>query len=132
MTSAWQHGLITNLDYLLFCNLAAGRSFNDLSQWPVFPWVLADYDSARLDLEDPQSFRDLSLPMGALNPSRLKLFQQRFNEMPRDQVYARPTVTVPFDCFFLGVNVTSGSQCLKYQAQELASERGAHAVKLQI
>ena len=31
----------------------------------VFPWVLADYESAALNLADPASFRDLSRPMGA-------------------------------------------------------------------
>ena len=32
VTTAWQAGRISNLDYILFCNLAAGRSFNDLTQ----------------------------------------------------------------------------------------------------
>ena len=32
VTSGWQAGHISNLDYLLYCNLAAGRSFNDLTQ----------------------------------------------------------------------------------------------------
>lgn len=57
VTGAWQAGKVSNLDYLLFCNLAAGRSFNDLTQWPVFPWVLSDYRSARLDLDNPAVFR---------------------------------------------------------------------------
>jgi hypothetical protein len=26
-------------------NSLAGRSYNDLMQYPVFPWVVADYDS---------------------------------------------------------------------------------------
>ena len=26
-------------------NTLAGRSYNDLMQYPVFPWVIADYDS---------------------------------------------------------------------------------------
>ena len=30
--AGWQAGRISNLDYLLYCNLAAGRSFNDLTQ----------------------------------------------------------------------------------------------------
>ena len=88
MTSAWQHGRITNLEYVLYCNLAAGRSFNDLTQWPVFPWVLADYTSAQLDLDSVASFRDLSLPMGAVNAQRLEMLQQRFREMPREQARA--------------------------------------------
>jgi Beige/BEACH domain len=70
--SAWVHGKISNMQYLLYLNFAAGRSFNALAQWPVFPWVLADYTSSRLDLENPATFRDLSKPMGALgHPQRL-------------------------------------------------------------
>lgn len=45
-------------------NSAADRSFNDLTQYPVMPWVLADYKSAELDLDDPATFRDLSKPIG--------------------------------------------------------------------
>lgn len=26
-------------------NTLAGRSYNDLMQYPVFPWILADFDS---------------------------------------------------------------------------------------
>lgn len=74
---AWQLGKISNFDYLLYLNLAAGRSFNDLAQWPVFPWVLKDYTSERLDLSDPGVFRDLTKPMGAQTPARLQVFRQR-------------------------------------------------------
>ena len=31
-------------------NTLAGRSYNDLTQYPVFPWVLSDYSSSTLDL----------------------------------------------------------------------------------
>lgn len=78
----WRAGEISNFDYLLFVNLAAGRSFNDLSQYPVFPWVLADYASDELDFTDPATFRDLSQPIGALEPSRRAFFEERFREMP--------------------------------------------------
>ena len=80
-TLAWQHGRISNFDYLLFCNLAAGRSFNDLTQWPVFPWILSDYTSRALRLSDPACFRDLSCPVGALNLQRLELLRKRFKDM---------------------------------------------------
>lgn len=50
----------------------ADRTFNDLTQYPVFPWVISDYTSSELDLSDPDSFRDLSKPVGALNPVRLE------------------------------------------------------------
>lgn len=60
----------------------ADRSFNDLTQYPVFPWVVKDFTSATLDLEDPSIYRDLSLPVGALNQNRLKQLLERFADMP--------------------------------------------------
>lgn len=79
--SAWLSGRVSNLEYLLYLNLAAGRSFNDLAQWPVFPWVLRDYTSPTLDLGDDAAFRDLSRPMGALgHPARLAEARERLRE----------------------------------------------------
>lgn len=50
----------------------ADRTFNDLTQYPVFPWILQDYQSEKLDLEDSKSYRDLTKPVGALNHERLQ------------------------------------------------------------
>lgn len=44
----------------LFLPPHPGRTYNDLNQYPVFPWVLANYDSEELDLTVPGNFRDLS------------------------------------------------------------------------
>ncbi|BBN03886.1 factor associated with neutral sphingomyelinase activation [Marchantia polymorpha subsp. ruderalis] len=90
LTAAWQARLVSNYDYLVYLNLAAGRSFCDLTQWPVMPWVLSDYKSKILDLSDPSVFRDLSKPIGALNPSRLALFQQRYLQMPQGDPSSPP------------------------------------------
>ena len=76
----WSEGNISNFDYLLQLNLFAGRTYNDLSQYPVFPWVIADYESESLDFDDPKIFRDLSLPVGALDDERLNGMIQRMNE----------------------------------------------------
>lgn len=38
-------------------NKLAGRTFNDLMQYPVFPFVLSDYTSEELNLKDPGVFR---------------------------------------------------------------------------
>ncbi|KNC73531.1 hypothetical protein SARC_13909, partial [Sphaeroforma arctica JP610] len=53
MIQKWQDGEIDNFTYLLYLNSVADRSFNDLTQYPVFPWVLKDYTSKRLDLQNP-------------------------------------------------------------------------------
>ena len=55
-------------------NQAGNRSLSDLSQYPIFPWVFSDYTSEEIDLDDEGIYRDLSKPIGALNPSRLKQF----------------------------------------------------------
>lgn len=47
----------------------------------MFPWIVADYVSEKLDLTKSDTFRDLSKPMGALNPDRLEKLKERYNEM---------------------------------------------------
>ncbi|KAK8587933.1 hypothetical protein V6N13_086892 [Hibiscus sabdariffa] len=74
----WARWEISNFEYLMQLNTLAGRSYNDITQYPVFPWILSDYSSKSLDLSDPKAFRDLSKPVGALNPERLKKFQERY------------------------------------------------------
>jgi len=32
----------------MYLNIMGHRSFNDLTQYPVFPWVIADYSSPTL------------------------------------------------------------------------------------
>ncbi|CAL3970976.1 unnamed protein product [Diplocarpon coronariae] len=74
----WAKGEISNFHYLMLVNTMAGRTFNDLTQYPVFPWVLADYTSDELDLDNPATFRDLSKPMGAQHNSRAAEFTERY------------------------------------------------------
>lgn len=73
----WQNGEISNFQYLMHLNTLAGRGYNDLTQYPVFPWVLADYESDHLNLEDPNTFRQLDKPMGALTREREEEFRRR-------------------------------------------------------
>eukprot|EP01126_Amoeba_proteus_P000445 TRINITY_DN10126_c0_g4_i2.p1 TRINITY_DN10126_c0_g4~~TRINITY_DN10126_c0_g4_i2.p1 ORF type:complete len:976 (-),score=197.01 TRINITY_DN10126_c0_g4_i2:134-3061(-) len=80
-TFRWQCGLISNFDYLMYLNSLADRTFNDLTQYPVMPWIIKDYDSLSLDLNNPSTFRDLSKPIGALNQKRLDFFVDRYKQM---------------------------------------------------
>ncbi|KAF9582747.1 hypothetical protein BGW38_010818, partial [Lunasporangiospora selenospora] len=74
ITAKWERHEISNFQYLMLLNTMAGRTYNDLTQYPVFPWILADYTSDELDLNNPKTFRDLSRPMGAQSPDREKDF----------------------------------------------------------
>ncbi|KAH0942843.1 hypothetical protein HID58_002480 [Brassica napus] len=75
----WRRREITNFEYLMILNTLAGRSYNDLTQYPVFPWVVADYSSETLDFSKASTFRDLSKPVGALDSRRFEVFEDRYH-----------------------------------------------------
>ena len=79
MLDKWQKREISNFDYLPYLNDQADRTVNDLTQYPVFPWV------KEFDMSRPDFFRDLSKPIGALNATRLSYFQERYESMPRGE-----------------------------------------------
>lgn len=89
-------------------NTIAGRTYNNLAQYPVvgpslltilcnsgdwvsmnlpahllcicfqFPWILSDYTSEELDLSDPRVFRDLSKPVAVLNERNAKAVREKY------------------------------------------------------
>ncbi|XP_042484806.1 protein SPIRRIG-like isoform X1 [Macadamia integrifolia] len=74
----WQNGEISNFQYLMHLNTLAGRGYSDLTQYPVFPWVLADYESETLDLSDPTTYRKMDKPMGCQTDEREDEFKKRY------------------------------------------------------
>ncbi|XP_018118608.1 lysosomal-trafficking regulator isoform X3 [Xenopus laevis] len=63
LTHLWCTGQITNFEYLTHLNKHAGRSFSDLMQYPVFPFILSDYSNETLDLSDSAIYRNLVKPI---------------------------------------------------------------------
>jgi len=51
--------------------MLANRSYNDLSQYPIFPWIIHNYEGD-FDLKNAEMFRDLAKPIGAINKHRLR------------------------------------------------------------
>ncbi|XP_022771167.1 protein SPIRRIG-like isoform X2 [Durio zibethinus] len=82
----WQNGEISNFQYLMHLNTLAGRGYSDLTQYPVFPWVLADYDSENLDLSDPKTFRKLDKPMGCQTSEGEEEFKKRYESWDDPEV----------------------------------------------
>lgn len=78
MTARWQRRELSNFDYLMYLNTIAGRTYNDMNQYPIFPWILTNYTSPELDLNEPSNYRDLSKPIGALDPNRKAYFDERY------------------------------------------------------
>ncbi|EGR30597.1 hypothetical protein IMG5_128290 [Ichthyophthirius multifiliis] len=71
----WVNCKYSNLQYLMLLNFLSGRSFKDLTQYPVFPWIFQKYDNKELNLSEQTLYRDLSKSMGALGTEeRIKQF----------------------------------------------------------
>ena len=80
VSGLWVSGLLSNFDYLEFLNFASGRSYNDLSQYPVFPWTLTAFgpETSLPDFASKSSYRDFSRPAGAQNIEKVgKLKESR-------------------------------------------------------
>lgn len=76
----WENAIISNFEYLAILNFLSGRTNNDISQYPIMPWIISNYEKDHLDLEDDGNFRDLKKPVGALTQERINFARQKFNE----------------------------------------------------
>ncbi len=72
LTEKWITRELSNFDYLMMLNTIAGRTYNDLNQYPIFPWILKDYTSNVLDIKDSNVFRDFSKPIGIQNSKHIE------------------------------------------------------------
>ena len=81
ITKKWEHWDISTLSFLSFLNNFGSRSFKDLTQYPVFPWIIKDYESKKLNKFNETNIRELQKPIGALgNKQRINCFLQNYNE----------------------------------------------------
>ncbi|XP_076122113.1 neurobeachin-like protein 2 isoform X1 [Alosa pseudoharengus] len=106
LTQKWVHREISNFEYLMQLNTIAGRTYNDLSQYPVFPWVLCDYTSPVLDLDDPAVFRDLSKPIGVVNPRHAQNVKEKYES------FEDPTGAI--DKFHYGTHYSNAAGVMHY------------------
>ncbi|BHF65210.1 Neurobeachin-like protein 1 [Sparganum proliferum] len=102
----WANREISNFEYLMRLNTIAGRTYSDLSQYPVFPWILADYTSKRLDLDDECTFRDLSRPIGLVNPDNIPIVREKYES------FEDPSGVI--SKFHYGTHYSSGAGVMHY------------------
>ena len=85
----WNKYKISTLEYIMWMNIYGGRSLNDLTQYPIFPWLITDYISDELNIEDENKFRNLFLPMGMIDineksNNRKETFIETYNLIKND------------------------------------------------
>ncbi|KAM6152194.1 neurobeachin-like protein 1 isoform 1-T1 [Erethizon dorsatum] len=106
LTQKWVNREISNFDYLIQINTMAGRTYNDLAQYPVFPWILQDYTSGELDLNNPTVFRDLSKPIGVVNDKNAKIMREKYEN------FEDPMGTI--DKFHYGTHYSNSAGVMHY------------------
>ncbi|XP_020371025.1 neurobeachin-like protein 2 isoform X1 [Rhincodon typus] len=106
LTQKWVQRKISNFEYLMQLNTIAGRTYNDLSQYPVFPWIICDYTSEELDLNNPSVFRDLSRPIGVVNDKHAKDVKEKYES------FEDPTGDI--DKFHYGTHYSNAAGVMHY------------------
>ncbi|NXB55189.1 NBEL2 protein, partial [Struthidea cinerea] len=107
LTQKWVLREISNFEYLMQLNTIAGRTYNDLSQYPVVsPCVPRYYVSETLDLTNPAVFRDLSKPIGVANERHARDVKEKYES------FEDPTGTV--DKFHYGTHYSNAAGVMHY------------------
>ena len=65
----WANYEMSNFKLLMVLNILSNRSYRDLTQYPIFPWIFKVYPNGGLDTSKVENYRDLSSPMGMLELS---------------------------------------------------------------
>ncbi|OHS95234.1 Beige/BEACH domain containing protein [Tritrichomonas foetus] len=74
----WVDGKLSNFEYLIILNYFSGRTYNDPSMYPIYPWVVSSYNE-NLEGNNYHNFniykyRDLSKPIAAQNKEQTHVY----------------------------------------------------------
>lgn len=73
-TLKWKEGYLSTFDYLLQINKYASRSYNDINQYPVFPWVIIGFDTSNIN----NSYRNFSLAISVQKEEAQSKAKERY------------------------------------------------------
>ena len=85
----WQNNKISTMEYLMWLNIYSGRSFNDLTQYPVFPWLITNYSEESKEMSIKDNLRPLNIPLGMMtlydkSKSRKNTFIETYDSLKND------------------------------------------------
>ena len=86
----FRKGKITNYEYILYLNKYSTRSYNDLSQYPIFPWLIKQNDkipeimsllsNKEIIQNDLNYLRDMNYPISLQSEEKRKESEMKFLE----------------------------------------------------
>ena len=101
----WTLGHISTYSYLMILNTLSGRTYNDLSQYPIYPWILSDFSSKELDFNNINIYRDFNYPIYAQSEEsreNLELKYDNFDEISGFKYHSGSHYSnAGFVCYFL-------------------------------
>ena len=71
----WTKWKISNFELLMWLNFIGNRSYNDISQYPIFPWIIKNYTTEEINLLT--DLRELNQPMGMLETENRKSLERK-------------------------------------------------------
>ena len=80
----WSEGFLNTYSYIMLLNTLSGRTYNNLAQYPIYPWILKDYSSNEIDLNESNTYRDFMYPIYAQDDESretLKMKYESFDEV---------------------------------------------------
>ena len=96
LTESWNEGSLTNYEYLIELNKLSGRTYNDLMQYPVFPWILADYENSTLDLEKQETFRKFNKTISIQHTEMEEHFTTNYNYLEQSMMENPSAIMKPY------------------------------------
>ena len=81
----WTNGHLDTYSYIMLLNTISGRSYSDIAQYPVFPWIIKDYTSKVLDLNNTESYRDFLFPIYAQDEDTRTNLKNKYECLEDDQ-----------------------------------------------
>ena len=100
----WSNGIISNIDYIMLLNTLAGRTYNDLSQYLILPWIIQDYSSKDVKLNKQDFYRNFSYPIYAQMEESRELLKDKYESIDEiDLKYHSGShySNAAFTCYFL-------------------------------
>ena len=83
----WSNGHLDTYSYIMILNTISGRTYNDISQYPIYPWVLSNYSSKELYLNDKNSYRDFLYPIYAQDEETRENLKTKYESFDVDKEY---------------------------------------------
>ena len=83
--SLFRNGKISNYKYILYLNKFATRTYNDLSQYPVFPWLVLEHDKIEKIFKEKEQncknftfLRNLNYPISLQTEKKREVIVEKY------------------------------------------------------